>query len=55
MTFRHWTLFYRNRKRLKDVRIKLDLTKSRYIILKDAIDLAKECPDLGLIATLRLI
>ena len=46
MSFRHRTMFYRNRKRLKDVRIKLDLTKRRYKILKDAIDLAKEQPDL---------
>ena len=41
------SMFYRNRKRLKDVRIKLDLTKRRYKILKDAIDLAKEHPDLN--------
>ena len=46
MSFRHRTMFYRNRKRLKDVRIKLNLTKCRYRILKDAIDLAKEHPDL---------
>ena len=46
MSFRHRTMFYRNRKRLKDVRIKLDLAKRRYRILKDAIDLAKEHPDL---------
>ena len=49
-------MFYINRKRLKDVRIKLDLTKRRYGILKDAVDLAKEHPDLDylLIAALRL-
>ena len=47
MSCRHRTMFYRNRKRLKDVRIKLDLTKRRYKILKDAIDLAKEHPDLN--------
>ena len=46
MSFRHRTMFYRNRKRLKDVRIKLDLTKRRYRILKDAIDLGEEHPDL---------
>ena len=44
MSFRHQTMFYINRKRLKDVHIKLDLTKSRYGILKDAVDLAKEHP-----------
>ena len=47
MSSRHRTMFYRNKKRLKDVRIKLDLTKSRYKILKDAIDLAKEHSDLN--------
>ena len=36
MSFRHRTMFYRNSKRLKDVRIKLDLTKRRHRILKDA-------------------
>ena len=46
MSFRHRTMFYRNRKRLKDVRIKLHLAKRRYRILKDPIDLAKEHPDL---------
>ena len=46
MSFRHRTMFYRNRKRRKDVRIKLHLAKRRYRILKDPIDLAKEHPDL---------
>ena len=46
MNFRHRAMFHRNRKRLKDARIKLDLTRRRYRILKDAIDLAKEHPDL---------
>ena len=46
MNFRYQTMFYGNRKRLKDVRIKLDLTKCRFRILKDAIDQAKEHPDL---------
>ena len=49
MSFRHRTMFYRNRKRLKDVRVKLDLTKRRYRILKDTVDLAKEHPDLDYI------
>ena len=49
MSFRHGTMFYRNRKRLKDVRIKLDLTKRRYRISKDAIVLAKKHPDLDYI------
>ena len=51
MSFRHRTMFYRNRKRLKYVRIKLDLTKRRYRILKEAIDLAKEHPDLDYVFT----
>ena len=46
MNFRHRTMFYKNKKRFKDVRIKLDFTKRRYRILKDAIDLPKEHPDL---------
>ena len=46
MSCRHRTMFYRNRKHLKDIRIKLDLTKREYGILTDAIDLAKEHPDL---------
>ena len=47
---------YRNKKKccsilvrfmsFRHVRIKLDLTKRRYRILKDSIDLAKEHPDL---------
>ena len=39
-------MFCRNRKRLKDVPIKLDLTKPRCGILKDAIDPTKEHSDL---------
>ena len=51
MSFRHRAMFYRNRKLLKDVGIKLNLTKRRYGILKDVIDLAKEDPDLASIFT----
>ena len=40
-------MFYRNTKLLKDVRIKLNLAERRYGILRDAIDLAKEDPDLA--------
>ena len=42
-------MFYRNRKRLKDVRITLDLTRRRYggtLKYVNAINLAKEHPDL---------
>ena len=46
MGFRDGVVFHRNRKSLKDVNTKFDLTERRYGILKDAIDLAKEHPDL---------
>ena len=46
MGFRHRIMFYRNRKRLKDVHIKLDLAKRSYGVLKDATDLEKEHLDL---------
>ena len=42
-TFRHRTKFYRSRSKLKDnVKIKLDLTKSKYIIFKMVIEMAKQ-------------
>ena len=42
-TFRHRTLFYKARKKLKNnVRVKLDLTKRRYAILREAINLVEE-------------
>ena len=40
-TFRHRTLFYRNRNNLKNVKVRLDLTKKRYKIFTDAIDFVK--------------
>ena len=46
MSYRQRTLFYRKQENLKDVRIELDLTKRQCGILKDAIDLIKEHPDL---------
>ena len=46
MSFRDGAVFHRNRKSLKDVNTKFDLTERRYGILKDAIDLAKEHSDL---------
>ena len=43
ITFRHRTMFYRAKNKLKrGVRIKLDLTKSRYGLLKRAKDHVKE-------------
>ena len=44
-TFRHKTMFYRAKNKLKrGVRVKLDLTKSRYDLLKRANDHLKELP-----------
>ena len=41
-TFRHRTLFYRSRKKIDNIRIHLDLTKSRYKLLSDSIKYAKD-------------
>ena len=47
ITFRHRTMFYRAKNKLKrGVRIKLDLTKSRYGLLKRAKDHVKEVPSI---------
>ena len=40
-TFRHRTIFYRNRNKLKKAKVKIDLTKRRYDIYKDAINFVK--------------
>ena len=40
-TFRHRTLFYRNRSKLKNTKVWLDLTKKRYKIFTDVIDFVK--------------
>ena len=41
-TFRHRTLFYKSRKSFKsDVKVRLDLTKSRYSVLRDARNLVE--------------
>ena len=46
-TLRHSTMFYRAKNELKrGVRIKLDLTKSRYNLLKRANDHVKEVPSI---------
>ena len=47
ITFRHITMFYRDKNKLKTgVRIKLDLTKSRCDLLKRANDDVKEIPSI---------
>ena len=43
-TFRHRTIFYRARKNLKSAKVKLDLTKSRFDLLKRANNHVKEIP-----------
>ena len=44
-TFRHRTLFYRARKNFKkEFKVKLDLTKSRFNLLKKVNDYVKEIP-----------
>ena len=40
-TFRHRTIFYRNRNKLKKAKIKIDLTKRRFDIYTDAINSVK--------------
>ena len=40
-TFRHKTLLYRNRNKLKNAKVRLDLTKKWYKIFTDAIDFVK--------------
>ena len=39
-SFKHGTSIYRNRNILKDVRVKIDLTKKRYNILRSATSIA---------------
>ena len=46
-TFRHWTLFYRNRKKLKNKSIHLDLTKSRLSLLNEARKLIENNEDIA--------
>ena len=40
-TFRHRTIFYRNRNKLNKAKVKIDLTKRRYDIYTDAINFVK--------------
>ena len=41
LTFRHRTLFYWNRNKLKNAKVQLDLTKKQYKIFTNAIDFVK--------------
>ena len=46
-TFRHRTMVYRAKKKMKQgVRVKLNLTKSRYTLLVDANKVVKQNPDI---------
>ena len=48
-TFQHRTMFYRAKKKLKErVKVKLDLTKSRFALLKKANNHVKEVPTIKL-------
>ena len=46
-TFRHRTLFYRNRKKLKNQSIHLDLTKFQMLLLNKARKLIKNNEDIS--------
>ena len=46
-TFRHRTLFYRSRKKLKNQSIHLDLTKSRLLLLNEARKLIENNEDIA--------
>ena len=50
-SFKHRTLFYRNRNKLKGVRTKLDLTKKIYNVLRSARSIANENQDTNYVFT----
>ena len=51
VSFKHQTLFYRKRASLKNVRVKIDLTKRRYEVLKKAINLVNGNNDVDYVFT----
>ena len=51
VSFKHRTLFYRKRASLKNVRVKIDLTKRRYEVLKKAINLVNGNHDVDYVFT----
>ena len=51
VSFKHRTLFYRKRASLKNVRVKIDLTKRRYEVLKKAINLVNGNNDVDYVFT----
>ena len=49
-TFRHRTLLYKNRKNIKgDVRVKLDLTKKRYEVLRKVREIVEEIDNISFV------
>ena len=46
-TFQHRTLLYRNRNKLKNAKVQLDLTKKQYKIFTDATDFVKAYKNVG--------
>ena len=51
VSFKHQTLFYRKRASSKNVRVKIDLTKRRYEVLKKAINLVNGNNDVDYVFT----
>ena len=51
VSFKHRTLFYRKRASLKNVRVKIDLTKRRYEVLQKAINLVSGNIDVDYVFT----
>ena len=51
VSFKHRTLFYRKRASLKNVRVKIGLTKRRYEVVKKAINLVNGNNDVNYIFT----
>ena len=51
VSFKHGTLFYRKRASLKNIRVKIDLTKRQYEVLKKAINLVNGNNDVDYVFT----
>ena len=51
VSFKHRTLFYRKRASLKNVRVKIDLTKRRYEVFKKVVTLVNGNNDVDYVFT----
>ena len=51
VNFKHGTLFYRKRASLKNIRVKIDLTKRQYEVLKKAINFVNGNNDVDYVFT----